>query len=100
MDPQLSPKRNAADCAIQRCSQMPGAIPPVINKRIEAPTNGRGLHRQTIEMGNPFVVGRDGTPVVIASPSPGPSPRLAEQRHEERGQARRLRPMLDRATGQ
>ena len=24
MDPQLSPKRNAADCAIQRCSRMPG----------------------------------------------------------------------------
>src|SRR5580698_4720038 len=30
---------------------------------------------------------------VVASPSPGPGPLLAEQRHEERGQARRLLPV-------
>jgi hypothetical protein len=54
-----------AYCAIQRCGTTPGQAIPPFNKRIGGPTNGRLPHPQAIEMGSPFVIGRDGTRVVI-----------------------------------
>jgi hypothetical protein len=55
-----------AYCAIQHCGTTPGQAIPPFNTRIEGPTNGHLRHPQAIEIGSPFVIGHDGTRVVIS----------------------------------